>query len=72
MSKKISWYDTLEAQEYFLGLPEEDRIFLRDYKHHVEANKEQITRILYSETKSPTVNLWPKFKSNWSNFAHYK
>lgn len=46
MSKKLDWYKTLEAQEHFLGLPKEDREFLKDYKHHIEANKMQVDNIL--------------------------
>lgn len=47
MSKKLDWYKTLEAQEHFLGLPKEDREFLKDYKHHIEANKMQVDNILH-------------------------
>lgn len=39
-------YNTLKSQEAFLNLPEEDRLFIKDYKHHIEANKMEVERIL--------------------------
>lgn len=40
------WYETLESQEAYEKLPSDDKIFLRDIKHHAEANKMQIDMIL--------------------------
>lgn len=63
-------YNSQESQERFLSLPEEDRNFLKDHKHHASAIKLQIADILFYDHPK-TVSLYKWINANNNNKKWY-